>query len=118
MTALRWPERELVDVPAEKVWYEPSRPLRTEAPGGQDGRPLDLGPRPVELGEVVIRAAPDGSVRQNGTQVFADCIRQRAWCRLVRSRRLGALDVRGRRVVAIVSGGNIDREKLASLLNR
>ncbi|MEW2528298.1 polynucleotide kinase-phosphatase [Streptomyces sp. NPDC047071] len=43
LTALRWPERELVDVPAEKVWYEPVRPLRTDAPGGHDGRPLDLG---------------------------------------------------------------------------
>ncbi|MFE2511595.1 polynucleotide kinase-phosphatase [Streptomyces naganishii] len=43
LTALRWPERELVDVPAQKVWYEPARPLRTEAPGGHDGRPLDLG---------------------------------------------------------------------------
>ncbi|MGA5411649.1 polynucleotide kinase-phosphatase [Streptomyces lavendulocolor] len=42
MTALRWPERELVDVPAEKVWYEPVRPLVTEAPGGHQGRPLDL----------------------------------------------------------------------------
>ncbi|MFI1420059.1 polynucleotide kinase-phosphatase [Streptomyces sp. NPDC020731] len=42
LTALRWPERELVDVPAERVWYEPARPLRTEAPGGHEGRPLDL----------------------------------------------------------------------------
>ncbi|MFF6825650.1 polynucleotide kinase-phosphatase [Streptomyces longwoodensis] len=42
LTALRWPERELVDVPAERVWYEPAKPLRSEAPGGQDGRPLDL----------------------------------------------------------------------------
>ena len=42
LTALRWPERELVDVPAQRVWYEPARPLRTEAPGGHDGRPLDL----------------------------------------------------------------------------
>ncbi|MGW1259507.1 polynucleotide kinase-phosphatase [Streptomyces sp. NPDC002513] len=42
LTALRWPERQLVDVPAERVWYEPARPLRTEAPGGHDGRPLDL----------------------------------------------------------------------------
>ncbi|MFF8827959.1 polynucleotide kinase-phosphatase [Streptomyces sp. NPDC015131] len=42
MTALRWPERELVDVPAERVWYEPVRPLATEAPGGHQGRPLDL----------------------------------------------------------------------------
>ncbi|MER8002601.1 polynucleotide kinase-phosphatase [Streptomyces sp. NPDC095613] len=42
LTALRWPERELVDVPAERVWYEPARPLTTEAPGGREGRPLDL----------------------------------------------------------------------------
>ncbi|MEW2065814.1 polynucleotide kinase-phosphatase [Streptomyces sp. NPDC007346] len=62
MTALRWPERELVDVPAEKVWYEPARPLTTEAPGGREGRPLDLadvqGRRVVEtrhLGRVAVR---------------------------------------------------------------
>ncbi|MEU3481667.1 polynucleotide kinase-phosphatase [Streptomyces sp. NPDC033754] len=62
MTALRWPERELVDVPAERVWYEPARPLVTEAPGGHEGRPLDLadvhGRRIVEtrqLGNVSVR---------------------------------------------------------------
>ena len=62
LTALRWPERELVDVPAEQVWYEPARPLRTEAPGGHDGRPLDLndvhGRRVVETrhaGRVAVR---------------------------------------------------------------
>ncbi|MEU4930883.1 polynucleotide kinase-phosphatase [Streptomyces yokosukanensis] len=62
LTALRWPERELVDVPAERVWYEPTRPLRSEAPGGQDGRPLDLadvyGRRAVETryaGRVAVR---------------------------------------------------------------
>ncbi|WP_055714876.1 polynucleotide kinase-phosphatase [Streptomyces torulosus] len=42
LTALRWPERELVDVPAEQVWYEPTRPLASEAPGGHEGRPLAL----------------------------------------------------------------------------
>ncbi|MFJ2393368.1 polynucleotide kinase-phosphatase [Streptomyces sp. NPDC087843] len=42
LTALRWPERELVDVPAERVWYEPAKPLASEAPGGHEGRPLDL----------------------------------------------------------------------------
>ncbi|WP_405552034.1 polynucleotide kinase-phosphatase [Streptomyces sp. NBC_01171] len=42
LTALRWPEREIVDVPAERTWYEPVRPLRVDAPGGHDGRPLDL----------------------------------------------------------------------------
>ncbi|MEV0244560.1 polynucleotide kinase-phosphatase [Streptomyces sp. NPDC050674] len=62
LTALRWPERELADVPAERVWYEPAKPLLTEAPGGQDGRPLDLadvrGRRAVETrhqGRVTIR---------------------------------------------------------------
>nr|WP_260693917.1 polynucleotide kinase-phosphatase [Streptomyces sp. BHT-5-2] len=43
LTALRWPERELVDVASERVWYEPARPLAAEAPGGAAGRPLDLG---------------------------------------------------------------------------
>ncbi|WP_408647455.1 polynucleotide kinase-phosphatase [Streptomyces geranii] len=62
LTALRWPERELVDVPAERVWYEPVRPLRSEAPGGHDGRPLDLadvhGRRVVETryaGRITVR---------------------------------------------------------------
>ncbi|MFI1368429.1 polynucleotide kinase-phosphatase [Streptomyces griseochromogenes] len=62
LTALRWPERELVDVPAERVWYEPARPLHTEAPGGLDGRPLALadvhGRRGVETrhaGRVAVR---------------------------------------------------------------
>ncbi|MFF8599711.1 polynucleotide kinase-phosphatase [Streptomyces sp. NPDC015232] len=62
MTALRWPERELVDVPAEKVWYEPVKPLASEAPGGHQGRPLDLadvhGRRIVEtrlMGNVAVR---------------------------------------------------------------
>ena len=62
LTALRWPERELVDVPAEKVWYEPTRPLASEAPGGHEGRPLDLadvhGRRAVETrhaGRVSVR---------------------------------------------------------------
>lgn len=62
MSALRWPERELVDVPAEQVWYEPAKPLATEAPGGHEGRPLDLadvhGRRIVEtatVGRVSVR---------------------------------------------------------------
>ncbi|MFC3349398.1 polynucleotide kinase-phosphatase [Streptomyces echinoruber] len=62
LTALRWPERELVDVPAERVWYEPVKPLRSEAPGGREGRPLDLadvqGRRGVETryaGRVAVR---------------------------------------------------------------
>ncbi|KOG88614.1 metallophosphoesterase, partial [Streptomyces varsoviensis] len=44
------------------VWYEPARPLSTEAPGGADGRPLDLadvaGRRTVEtrhLGRIAVK---------------------------------------------------------------
>ena len=32
LTALRYPEREVVSVPAEQVWYEPVRPLTAEVP--------------------------------------------------------------------------------------
>lgn len=62
LTALRWPERELVDVPAERVWYEPAKPLASEASGGHEGRPLDLadvhGRRTVETryaGRITVR---------------------------------------------------------------
>ncbi|WP_033216985.1 polynucleotide kinase-phosphatase [Kitasatospora phosalacinea] len=62
LTALRYPEREVVSVPAEREWYEPVRPMHTDAPGGREGRPLDLadvtGRRVVEtsrLGNVAVR---------------------------------------------------------------
>ncbi|KRB36597.1 polynucleotide kinase-phosphatase [Microbacterium sp. Root180] len=32
LSAMRYPEREIVSVPAEQVWYEPIRPLVAEAP--------------------------------------------------------------------------------------
>ncbi|MGW5875499.1 polynucleotide kinase-phosphatase [Nocardiopsis terrae] len=37
LTALRYPEREIVDVDAERTWYEPVRPL-VENPPERDGR--------------------------------------------------------------------------------
>jgi protein phosphatase len=79
LTALRWPERELVDVPAERVWYEPARPLRTEAPGGHDGRPLDLadvhGRRAVETrhaGLVAVREANAAAALEVMSRFAAD----------------------------------------------
>lgn len=39
LTALRYPERELVSVPAQQVWYEPVRPL---APPPRDADLLDV----------------------------------------------------------------------------
>ncbi|MER7669846.1 polynucleotide kinase-phosphatase [Kitasatospora sp. NPDC096128] len=62
LTALRYPERELVSVEAEREWYAPVRPLITDAPGAREGRPLDLadvaGRRTVETalhGRVAVR---------------------------------------------------------------
>jgi len=41
LTALRYPEREVVSVPARKVWYEPTRPLQPTL--GRDPVVLELG---------------------------------------------------------------------------
>ncbi|MBG0830817.1 polynucleotide kinase-phosphatase [Planomonospora sp. ID67723] len=40
LTALRYPSREIVSVPAEKVWYEPARPFT--APGHRDPGALSI----------------------------------------------------------------------------
>ncbi len=37
LTALRWPERELVSVPAHRVYMEPTRPLGNQAPAAPTG---------------------------------------------------------------------------------
>ncbi|MFJ3788157.1 polynucleotide kinase-phosphatase [Kitasatospora sp. NPDC090091] len=62
LTALRYPERELVSVEAEQEWYAPVRPLKADAPGAREGRPLDLadvaGRRVVETalhGRIAVR---------------------------------------------------------------
>jgi len=53
LTALRYPEKELVSVPAHQVWYEPVRPLANTTPA-RDERVLNLGDvagnRTVETG--------------------------------------------------------------------
>ncbi|NEA29437.1 polynucleotide kinase-phosphatase [Actinomadura bangladeshensis] len=44
LTALRYPERELVSVPARQVWYEPTRPLESSPAGGhRDNEVLNIG---------------------------------------------------------------------------
>jgi protein phosphatase len=45
LTALRYPERELVSVPAREVYYEPARPLAAEAQAGV----VDAGREPGDL---------------------------------------------------------------------
>ena len=38
LSAMRYPEREVVSVPAEQVWYEPVRPLAAPGAGREPGR--------------------------------------------------------------------------------
>ncbi len=44
LTALRWPERELVSVPARRTWYEPAKPFLPagEEAGAEERRPAFL----------------------------------------------------------------------------
>ncbi|MFI0371122.1 polynucleotide kinase-phosphatase [Actinomadura sp. 1N219] len=66
LTALRYPERELVSVPARRVWYEPTRPLDAPSGAGAGGHREDevlkiedvLGAQGVEtrlMGRVAVR---------------------------------------------------------------
>jgi protein phosphatase len=62
LTALRYPEREIVSVPAERVWYEPARPLVAAAAPERDPGVLFisdvLGKRVIETttaGRVTVR---------------------------------------------------------------
>jgi protein phosphatase len=65
LTALRYPEKALVSVPAERVWYEPAKPFPTDSPPAPARRAADdlaitdvLGKRGVETrlaGRVTVR---------------------------------------------------------------
>ncbi|GAA1741181.1 polynucleotide kinase-phosphatase [Luedemannella helvata] len=60
LTALRYPERELVSVPAERVWYEPARPFLRPAERESDLLDIEdvLGNRGVQtahLGRITVR---------------------------------------------------------------
>jgi protein phosphatase len=49
LTALRYPERELVSVPARAVYYEPARPLAGSGAAGRDVR----GPADLDITDVI-----------------------------------------------------------------
>jgi protein phosphatase len=58
LTALRYPEKELVSVPAERVWYEPAKPLASSTPQ-RDPDQLDL---TDVLGKRVVETTHHGRV--------------------------------------------------------
>jgi protein phosphatase len=61
LTALRYPERELVSVPAGRVWYEPVKPLASAAPAVAERDPGVLFISDV-LGKRVIETSVAGRV--------------------------------------------------------
>jgi protein phosphatase len=61
LTALRYPERELVAVPAERVWYEPVRPLDAGAAGTGTHRE----PSVLDLGDVLGRRTVESRLMGN-----------------------------------------------------
>jgi protein phosphatase len=62
LTALRYPERELVSVPAERVWYEPVRPLAPSPTAGGGRRESDVLDIRDVLGKRVVETAHHGRV--------------------------------------------------------
>ena len=58
LTALRWPERRLVSVPAAKTYYEPARPLADPA----ELRPHDLLDLDDVLGKRIVQTGLGGTV--------------------------------------------------------
>lgn len=72
LTALRWPERELVSVPAARTYYEPVRPLGTppaaDAAAAREHVPLDL---TDVLGKRIVTTALAGTVTVREEQAAA-----------------------------------------------
>ncbi|WP_116246052.1 polynucleotide kinase-phosphatase [Nocardiopsis sp. FIRDI 009] len=78
LTALRYPERELVDVAAHRTWYEPARPLAPRPPG--EGNAADARPRhTLDITDVGVGGArtgmhvdtEHGAVRADGGSTLA-----------------------------------------------
>ena len=69
LTALRYPERELVSVPAKEVYYEPVRPLAS-TPADEAREPTDLDLDDV-LGKRIIEARLAGTVTIRGENAAA-----------------------------------------------
>jgi polynucleotide kinase-phosphatase len=62
LTALRYPEREVVSVPAEQVWYEPVKPLAPSSGGVVQERPGDLLSIKDVLGKQIVETRTHGRI--------------------------------------------------------
>ena len=61
LTALRYPERELVDVPAQRTWYEPARPFLSD-PAPAPERPDEVLDVADVLGKRIVETRLSGRV--------------------------------------------------------
>ncbi|NBH04061.1 polynucleotide kinase-phosphatase [Amycolatopsis sp. SID8362] len=69
LTALRYPERQVVSVKAHRVWYEPARPLDASRPlGGREPAVLELGD---VTGKRIVQTAHHGRVGVSAEQSVA-----------------------------------------------
>ncbi|SEF27175.1 polynucleotide kinase-phosphatase [Amycolatopsis pretoriensis] len=69
LTALRYPEREVVSVKAHRVWYEPTRPLDASRPlGGREPAVLELAD---VTGKRIVQTAHHGRVGVSAEQSAA-----------------------------------------------
>jgi len=59
LTALRYPEKELVAVPAEQVYYEPARPFPVNPVAGETTPPNRREPEVLDIGDVTGRRVID-----------------------------------------------------------
>jgi protein phosphatase len=59
LTALRYPEKELVSVPAERVYYEPARPFPVNPAAAGTPRPAHREPEVLDIGDVTGRRVID-----------------------------------------------------------
>jgi protein phosphatase len=55
LTALRYPEREIVSVPAERVYYQPARPFPVNPAAGEAPPPAHREPEVLDIGDVTGR---------------------------------------------------------------
>jgi protein phosphatase len=70
LTALRYPEKEIVQVPAERVWYEPARPFPTAEEAARAGAGTHREPDVLDITDVLGKRVVD--TRHHGRVTVAE----------------------------------------------
>jgi predicted kinase/diadenosine tetraphosphatase ApaH/serine/threonine PP2A family protein phosphatase len=106
LTALRYPEREVVSVPAARVYYEPARPI---PPAAEAHAPIQATPAPsAHAGAEAIEAAPQQAL--DAVAIVTSPLASPAPVRTAQQQQDDLLDIEdvvGRRVVGTRLLGNV-----------